>query len=39
MQSVDYFPGIPAAGHITPSGFWHHGSAANCSQCNERPKR
>ena len=23
-------PGVPAAGHVSANGFWHHGAVANC---------
>jgi hypothetical protein len=26
-------PGVPAAGHVTASGFWHPGRAEGCVKC------
>jgi hypothetical protein len=26
-------PAVPAAGHITASGFWHPGAGHNCDKC------
>jgi hypothetical protein len=26
-------PGVPAAGHVTASGFWHPGNGATCPRC------
>jgi hypothetical protein len=33
----DYIPGVPAAGHISPSGYWHHGAASRCDRCDPKP--
>jgi hypothetical protein len=27
-------PGVPAAGHLTASGFWHPGGGHTCRKCN-----
>lgn len=26
-------PGVPAAGHVTSSGFWHPGRIDGCAKC------
>lgn len=39
----DYRPGVPAAGHVTPSGYWHPGALSNCGKApckqDEPPRR
>lgn len=29
----DYMPGVPAAGHLTPGGYWHPGPIDGCPKC------
>jgi hypothetical protein len=29
-------PGVPAAGHITASGYWHPGDGRTCHKCDPR---
>ena len=33
-MSRDFYPGIPAAGHLTGRGFWHPGDGTRCLRCH-----
>jgi hypothetical protein len=33
MTAWQYVPGVPAAGHITGSGYWHPGKIDGCAKC------
>jgi hypothetical protein len=33
VTARDYMPGVPAAGHVTSSGYWHPGPADGCDRC------
>lgn len=33
MKAWPVMPGVPAAGHVTASGFWHPGRADGCVKC------
>ena len=37
MRSYPVQPGVPAAGHVTASGFWHPGSSTNCQKGQCQP--
>lgn len=39
MKAWPFRPGVPAAGHITSSGFWHPGPINGCPKCNPAPPR
>lgn len=41
MKPYPLMPGVPAAGHVTGSGFWHPGKADGCAKCglNYDPRR
>lgn len=34
MRTWSTVPGVPAAGHVTASGFWHSGAASTCQKCS-----
>jgi len=38
MKAYPMMPGVPFAGHVTRSGFWHPGSISTCrkSPCDLR---
>jgi hypothetical protein len=38
MKAWPFRPGVPAAGHITSSGFWHPGPINGCPKCNPAPR-
>lgn len=33
MKPLQLIPGVPAAGHVSPGGFWHPGRAEGCLKC------
>lgn len=33
MKAWPAVPGVPAAGHLTSSGFWHPGRIDGCPKC------
>lgn len=30
----NWLPGVPAAGHVSRSGYWHPGDITRCAKCN-----
>ncbi len=39
MRAWPYVPGVPAAGHVTASGFWHPGRVEGCVKCEPSESR
>lgn len=35
MKSWPVMPNVPAAGHVTASGYWHPGDPARCRRCDD----